>query len=74
MKFKRKQWTPQTLNEMLQLYKDGVRIEKLSEKFDVSPDAIRQQAAKYQVYRSEDLLSRVRREASGLKNVRGENE
>ena len=65
MKLRRKQWTPQTLNEMLQLYRDGVRIEKLSEKYGVTPDAIRQQASKAHVYRSGDHLSRVRREANG---------
>ena len=66
MRFKRKQWTAATLNEMLQLYRDGVRIEKLAQKYGVTADAIRQQASKRHVYRSEDHLSRVRREASGL--------
>jgi transposase-like protein len=70
--FKRKQWTAATLNEMLQLYRDGVRIEKLAKKYGVTADAIRQQASKHHVYRSGDHLSQVRREASGLPGVRDE--
>lgn len=66
MKLRRKHWTPQTLNEMLQLYCDGVRIEKLSKKYGVTADAIRQQASKARVYRSGEFLSTVRRECSGL--------
>ena len=66
MKLRRKQWTPQTLNEMLQLYRDGVRIEKLAKKYGVTPDAIRQQASKRHVYRSGEFLSTVRRECSAL--------
>ena len=66
MKLRRKQWTPQTLNEMLQLYRDGVRIEKLSKKYGVTPDAIRQQASKRQVYRTGEFLSEIRRECSAL--------
>ncbi len=66
MRFKRKQWTAATLNEMLQLYRDGVRIEKLSEKYGVTPDAIRQQASKRQVYRTGEFLSEIRRKCSGL--------
>ncbi len=66
MKLKRKQWTPQTLSEMLQLYRDGVRIEKLAQKYGVTPDAIRQQASKARVYRSGEFLSEIRRECSAL--------
>ncbi len=66
MILRRKRWTAATLNEMLQGYRDGVRIEKLSEKYGVTADAIRQQASKYGVTRTAEYLSNVRREASGL--------
>ena len=74
MKFKRKQWTPQTLNEMLQLYRDGVAIENLSKKYKVTPDAIRQQASKAHVYRSGEHLSRVRREARAYRKMEQKNQ
>lgn len=70
MRFKRKQWTAATLNEMLQLYRDGVRIEKLAKKYGVTPDAIRQQASKARVYRSGEFLSEVRLEVGALQGGR----
>ena len=72
MKLRRKHWTPQTLNEMLQLYRDGVIVADLAKTYDVTDSAIRQQASKYGVTRTAEYLSTVRREASGLPGVGGE--
>jgi transposase-like protein len=72
MRFKRKQWTAATLNEMLQLYRDGVSVADLAKIYDVTASAIRQQASKYGVTRTAEYLSTVRREASGLPGVRND--
>ena len=69
MRFKRKQWTAATLNEMLQGYRDGVSVADLAKTYDVTASAIRQQASKYGVTRTAEYLSTVRREASGLPGV-----
>jgi len=71
MKIRRKRWNPQTRVEMLQLFRDGVAVEKLAEKYGVTPTAIRQQASEYGVHRTPEYLSNVRREASGLPGVGG---
>lgn len=60
---KRKHWKPEELNQMLQLYRDGVSTKTLANNYGVSVDAIRQQTAKRHVYRTADTLSSVRREA-----------
>lgn len=72
MKFKRKRWTAATLNEMLQRYRDGVSVADLAKTYDVTSSAIRQQASKYGVTRTSEYLSTVRREASGLPWVGGD--
>lgn len=75
MVFKRKRWNPQTRAQMLQLFRDGVAVEKLAEKYGVTPTAIRQQASEYGVYRTPDHISAVNRRSSGLPNVvRGRDE
>tara|TARA_Y100001938_G_C7900018_1_gene334184 strand:- start:35 stop:493 length:459 start_codon:yes stop_codon:yes gene_type:complete len=63
MRFKRKQWTAATLNEMLQGYRDGVSVADLAKTYDVTDSAIRQQASKYGVMRTAEYLSTVRRKA-----------
>ena len=72
MRFKRKQWTVATLNDMLQRYRDGVSVADLAKTYDVTSSAIRQQASKYGVTRTVEYLSTVIREASGLPGVGGE--
>ena len=75
MKIRRKRWNPQTRVEMLQLFRDGVAVKKLAEKYGVTPTAIRQQAKEFGVYRTPDYISAVNRRSSGLPNViRGRNE
>lgn len=69
MKIRRKRWNPQTRAQMLQLFRDGVAVEKLAEKYGVTPSAIRQQAKEYGVYRTPDYISAVNRRSSGLPNV-----
>ena len=71
MKIRRKRWNPQTRVEMLQLFRDGVAVEKLAEKYGVTPSAIRQQAGLYGVHRTPDYISAVNRRSSGLANVVG---
>ena len=72
MRFKRKRWTAATLNEMLQRYRDGVSVADLAKTYNVTASAIRQQASKYGVTRTAEYLSTVRREASGLPWVGGD--
>ena len=69
MKIRRKRWNTQTRVEMLQRFRDGVAVEKLAEKYEVTPTAIRQQAREYGVYRTPDYISAVNRRSSGLPNV-----
>ena len=69
-KHRRKQWTVATLNRMLQLFRDGVSVEKLAEKYNRTPTAIRQQACKHGVHRTKEHISAVMRKASGLPAVR----
>jgi len=71
MKIRRKMWKTQTLTEMLQLFRDGVAVEKLAAKYGVTPTAIRQQASQYGVHRTPDYISAVNRRSSGLPNVVG---
>ena len=70
--FRRKRWTAATLNEMLQGYRDGVSVADLAKSYDVTASAIRQQASKYGATRTAEYLSMVRREASGLPWVGGD--
>jgi len=56
---------------MLQLFRDGVAVDKLAEKYGVTPTSIRQQASLYGVYRTPDHISAVNRRSSGLPNVVG---
>lgn len=72
MKLRRKQWTAATLNEMLQGYRDGVSVADLAKTYNVTASAIRQQASKYGVTRTAEYLSTVRRAASGLPWVGGD--
>jgi len=69
MKIRRKRWNTQTRVEMLQRFRDGVAVEKLAEKYEVTPTAIRQQAKEFGVYRTPDHISAVNRRSSGLPNV-----
>ena len=71
MKIRRKKWKTQTLTEMLQLFRDGVAVEKLAKKYGVTPTSIRQQASQYRVHRTPDYISAVNRQSSGLPNVIG---
>ena len=75
MKIRRRRWNPQTRVEMLQLFRDGVAVDKLAEKYGVTPTSIRQQASEYGVYRTPGYISAVNRRSSGLPNVmRGRDE
>ena len=69
MKIRRRRWNPQTRAQMLQLFRDGVAVDKLAEKYGVTPTSIRQQAREYGVYRTPDYISRINRQKSGLPNV-----
>ena len=69
MKLRRKTWNPQTLTEMLQLYRDGVSVKNLAEKFERTQSSIRQTTSYYKIFRSSEHLSWVRRSSSGLPGV-----
>lgn len=71
MKLRRKRWDAQTRVQMLQLFRDGVAVEKLAKKYGVTPHSIRQQASQYGVHRTPDYISAVNRQSSGLPNVIG---
>ena len=67
-------WEKEDKSKMLELYSQGWDTSSLAEMFDRTENAIRQQTAQAHVYRTMDKLSEIRRNASGILNVKSARE